>query len=444
MSMTPTLTSHDLPTRLPLGTRWKRALAVQGASFILSIIFFAITISFFFTGVGTAIIWIGLPILAATLLFAHTYGRLKKKFALWQGASNWDDLPPAPRGKGAWGWMWAALRSPERWRELAYATIGALFDFILAVVAVAVVGFGIGEIIGPFMPWSYSLLEGLTLGGIEISVAEAGASPGNGPLGPLLPTMAARALDFLIGVVTLVISPFVVWACSAAQIGLTRLFLAPSRRAIANRLSKVEQAHQAATSAESSNLSRIERDLHDGPQQRLIRTGLDLATLERRLDSGDTEGARALLSEVRGRNDETIAEIRTLSRGFAPPILADHGLKQAIASLAATCPIPCSVSTDLSGSRPPEAIERAIYFSISESLTNAAKYSAASAVTITVNQNGYGIIAEVRDNGRGGAAVVAGHGLVGLADRLASVGGAVAIASPVGGGTSVRVEVPFR
>jgi signal transduction histidine kinase len=150
------------------------------------------------------------------------------------------------------------------------------------------------------------------------------------------------------------------------------------------------------------------------------------------------------LAELRTRNDETLAEIRTLSRGFAPPILAEQGLRPAIASLAAAAPLPASLTTELAGPRPSDEVERAIYFAVSEGLANAAKYSGATAAAITVRQSAAGISAEVTDNGGGGASLLPGHGLAGLSDRLASVGGTLSVTSPAGGGTTVRAEVPFK
>jgi len=249
--------------------------------------------------------------------------------------------------------------------------------------------------------------------------------------------------DLVTGVVVLILGVLVQRPLALAQIGLTRFFLAPSRRAVAARLRALERAKTAGEQAETANLSRIERDLHDGPQQSLLRTSMDLATLQRRLEAGDTSGAEDILAEVRTRNDETLAEIRALSRGFAPPVLADKGLGEAVYSLAATSSIPVSVSTELAGPRLPEPIERAVYFAISESLANAIKHSGAALIEITVRQSGAGATAEIRDNGHGGAVLIPGHGLSGLQDRLASIGGLLTLTSSPEG-TSIRVDTSLR
>ncbi len=466
-------------TRLSPVTRWGRALAVHLLSMAVSIAVFAVTIGLAAAGVGTVIIWVGFPILAVTLIIAHGYAVLKRNLAVWQGAADWEDLAPLPARQGVLAPMWAVVRSPERWAELAYAIVGGLVDFILAVVAISFFFGAVAELLAPLTPWNNGLIESLASAGVigaDPQSALGHPQPSPGPLGgaagggaaggePVVvdwyvtvpvtgfwtPTIAADWLDFAIGVGLFLVGVPLVWLCSVAQIGLTRAFLAPSRRALKARLARVEQAslaaeqaREATVQAESTNLSRIERDLHDGPQQRLIRTGLDLAALERRLEVGDTEGARSLVREVRSRNDETIAEIRTLSRGFAPPVLAEQGLRQAIASLAATSPIPVSLSADLTGPRPGEAVERAVYFAVSETLANAAKHSGATQIGVSVQQSPYGLVAQVSDNGRGGAQSLPGHGLQGLADRLTAVGGRLSMASPAGQGTTVRVEVPFE
>jgi signal transduction histidine kinase len=318
----------------------------------------------------------------------------------------------------------AQFRNGQRWRELAYALPGAILDWLLASIPLYLLVLGIGEMLAPFNPFESGLFESRVLS----------------PASHWLLAWGDSALGF----VTFVLAIPLVWVCARAQTALMRLFLAPSRHAMAARLGEIERSKRAAVEAETASFNRIERDLHDGPQQSLLRSGLDLAAVERRLASGDVDGARTLVAEVRTRNDQTLNDIRTLSRGFAPPVLADKGLREAVASLAATSPIPASVNTELAGVRPPEAIERAIYFAVSESLANAAKHSHASRVAIDVRQSPAGVSAVIADNGTGGAIQVPGHGLAGLADRLASVGGTLTVTSEPGQGTVVRVDVTLR
>jgi len=428
---------------LRLHVRWSRALAAHCISFILSLVAWTITLTLFLTSIPLVVIWVGLPLLAITLFASQAYALAKKTMAIWQGAQDWEELEPVPHRGGPLGWMWAQLRSPEMWRQVAYALVGAIFDWTLALVAIAVLLFGLAEIASPFIT---VLSRGNASGGIFQALAPYcdpdGMSCG-GSAGTYWSRSFLMAADLVSGVVILIVGILIQRPLALAQIGLTRFFLAPSRRAVAARLRALEQAKTAGEQAETANLSRIERDLHDGPQQSLIRTSMDLAALQRRLEAGDTIGAAEILAEVRMRNDETLADIRALSRGFAPPVLIDKGLGEAVSSLAAACPIPVSVSTELNGQRLPEPVERAVYFAVSESLANAIKHSGATSAEIDVWQSGSGIAAEIRDNGHGGAMSIPGHGLSGLQDRLASVGGSLTLTSSPAG-TTIRVDISLR
>ncbi|MCL2785289.1 MAG: sensor domain-containing protein [Propionibacteriaceae bacterium] len=407
--------------------RWGRALAAHFLIAIIGMAVWGIFLSLLVAGVSTLIVWVGLPILALTLVLAHGYAQMRKVMVRWQTGEDWEDLPPIPPKKpSALAWIWATIRSPDRWRELGYILLGVLLEWILAIVAISFVGAGPSEFLSAFFPWMNGLVGLLAYSPLPIAgwILSLG--------------------DIILGFVFLVLAIPAVWLCAKAQIAITRAFLAPSRQAITSRLARVEYAKVAGEQAETAHLTRIERDLHDGPQQSLIRTGLDLASLERRLDAGDTDGARALLSEVRDRNEDTLQEIRTLSRGFAPPILAESGLKHAIQSVAATSSIPTSVTSDMTGERPPDAIERAIYFAVCEALANAAKHSGATKLHINLVQTLFAITASVTDNGTGGAALLPGHGLAGIKERLDSVGGFLSVESPADGGTMLNVGVTLR
>jgi len=433
-------------TKLPFRVRWGRAFAAHFISLFLSLVTWTIIFSLFITSIPLVVVWIGLPLLAVTLVASQAYARAKKSMAVWQGADEWAELEPAPRRRGPLGWVWAQLRSPEMWSGAAYALVGSLIDWLLALVAFTVFWFGLAELASPLIN---VLSGGRVSSGVFYTVTPVicdpttmlcgygGADWSHWSRGSLL------LADIVLGVVALIVGILIQRPLALAQIGLTRFFLAPSRRAVAVRLRAIEAAKSAGEQAETANLSRIERDLHDGPQQSLIRTSMDLATLQRRLDAGDTSGASEILADVRTRNDETLADIRALSRGFAPPVLVDKGLKEAVYSLAATSPIPVSVSTELSGPRLPEPVERAVYFAVSESLANAIKHSGATVVEISVRQSGSAVTAEIRDNGHGGAVVIPGHGLSGLQDRLSSVGGLLSVVSTPSG-TTVRVDTSLR
>jgi len=258
------------------------------------------------------------------------------------------------------------------------------------------------------------------------------------------PSLWLRAGDGAIGLFGLAaFLPLLSW-CAKGQVGLTRLFLAPSAAETELRLTEVKVAKDHAARAEASSLTRIERDLHDGPQQKLIRLGYDLAALERRLAAGQLADAQQLTAEMKVRNDDILAEIRLLSRGFAPPVLTDMGLGEAVIALAAAAPVPTTVFCDLAGERLPDPIERAVYYSISEALTNVSKHAHATAAQVRLDQADGFLTAKVIDDGVGGASVQLGHGLAGLVDRVAGVSGTLGIASEPGCGTTLTVVVPLR
>ncbi|WP_256434444.1 MULTISPECIES: sensor histidine kinase [unclassified Leucobacter] len=200
--------------------------------------------------------------------------------------------------------------------------------------------------------------------------------------------------------------------------------------------------------AEDQSLRRLERDIHDGPQQRLVRLQMDLASAERSLER-DPEAARALLGEARGQAHDTLEELRALSRGFAPPILQDRGLVAGLESLAARSPIPVEFVRDLS----PELVlapevERSAYFVAAELLTNVAKHSGADGIRLELSDRSDGragreLVLRVEDNGTGGASFEDGHGLRGLADRLGGLLGELSVESPDGGPTRVTARVPL-
>jgi len=194
---------------------------------------------------------------------------------------------------------------------------------------------------------------------------------------------------------------------------------------------------------EASELSRIERDLHDGAQQRLVALTMDLGRASERLES-DPDGARALILDGQAQAREALAEIRQLVRGIAPSILQDRGLVAALESIAGHGPVTTVVLASLApGERLPLVVERTAYFVASEALANVAKHSGASRCEIRIRREWARLVVEVEDDGHGGAIVAPAGGLAGLRDRLAGVDGTLAVSSPGGGPTVVRAEIPL-
>jgi signal transduction histidine kinase len=217
--------------------------------------------------------------------------------------------------------------------------------------------------------------------------------------------------------------------------------LLTSRAAAQAELGRLTEGRNAAVAAEAVALRRLERDIHDGPQQRLVRLGMDLSRARRQLER-DPDAARTTLDEAAGLARETLEELRALSRGIAPPVLADRGLAAALAALAARSPVPVELSVDLPAQRLAPVTENTAYFVVSEALANVAKHSRAGSCRVEVSCTGDRLRVLVEDDGTGGAVLAPGHGLSGLTDRLFAVDGELTVDSPRGGPTRLIGTLP--
>ena len=217
---------------------------------------------------------------------------------------------------------------------------------------------------------------------------------------------------------------------------------------VAQALANAEAREQLAASrarlvaASDAERRRLERNLHDGAQQRLVALSLRLGIAERQL-AGDPEGARATLREAGDELSRALEELRELARGLHPAVLTEHGLAAALAALTARAPTPVEILVDVGGRLPPP-VEAASYYVVAESLANAGKHAAASAVRVAVTRAAGGVRVEVSDDGVGGADARRGSGLRGLADRGEALGGRLRVQSPHGGGTTVRADLPLQ
>ena len=201
----------------------------------------------------------------------------------------------------------------------------------------------------------------------------------------------------------------------------------------------LETSRAGAVDVQESDLRRIERDLHDGAQARLVALGMNLGLAEQRL-AGDPETARELVVEARAGVEAALKELRDLARGVHPPVLTDRGLEAAIASLAHASAIPVDITADVP-ERPPAVVETAAYFVVAEAMANAAKHAGATQIEVRLERRSSILVVEVADNGRGGADA-SGSGITGLRRRVEALDGTLAIASPSGGGTTLRAELP--
>ena len=412
-------------------SRIGRFLAYSFIALLLGAIGFSLVLALLSAGVSTVVVWVGLPILVAGVLVARGFAAAERALqSSILGTSLPAPLPKqAPAGAGRVRRMLTPLTDPQRWLDSLWVLVNFLLALVTFPLAIAWTLGAIGTVGGPL---ATLILE---------NVLQA---PGRSGLADLLGIERPGALvvdlvmQVVLGLLFLVTVGPVVRGLTALHRGVGRGLLS-SRYEEQQRLLRTEESRAAGRSAESAALRRLERDLHDGPQQRLVRASMDLARIES-LAEKDPERAQTVLRETREQLGLTLDELRRLSRGIAPPILVDRGLQAALAELAAISPL--AVQVDVPELELPEHVEIGIYYVVSESLTNAAKHSGAQAATVEVARIGEDVRVRIDDDGRGGARMRPGGGLAGLAGRVASLEGRLDVHSPEGVGTRVEAVIP--
>jgi signal transduction histidine kinase len=247
-------------------------------------------------------------------------------------------------------------------------------------------------------------------------------------------------LNLVIGAFALLTLPLVMRFAAALHGSLAHVLLS-SRAELQQEVRRVEGGRQAARAAEAASLRRLERDIHDGPQQRLVRLTMDLGRARRQL-TDDPERAGETIDAALLQARETVDELRSLSRGIAPPLLVDRGLSAALGELTVRSEVPVEATVDVSDSLPPH-VETAVYFVVAEALTNVAKHSGATRASVGVWTENGGVEVRVEDDGVGGAHPAKGSGLAGLQQRVLAADGRLEVSSPEGGPTVVNAWLPL-
>jgi signal transduction histidine kinase len=333
-----------------------------------------------------------------------------------------DPVPPlvAPR---PWGRLVERIRSGDRWRELAYHVL-ALPRGVFTTVVAAVAWCGSAALL--LMPLYVSHLPG---GTAKFWLFEVG--PGLAAWGA-----AAVGLGGL-----LVAAPWVTRALARLDVLTARWLIAPRRRDdLDEQVGRLETRRAAAVDSAEAERRRIERDLHDGAQQRLVALAMGLGAARERLETDPETGAR-LVADAHEEAKAALKEIRDLVRGIHPVILEDRGLDAALSAVVARSPVPVTLDVAVA-ERPSATVESAAYFVVTEALTNVARHSHATRAKVAIARTGDRLIVEVRDDGVGGADPARGTGLQGLRDRVTALGGTVHIVSPDGGPTTLLVDLP--
>jgi signal transduction histidine kinase len=241
--------------------------------------------------------------------------------------------------------------------------------------------------------------------------------------------------------------PWPLWPLLALVLGLvTHALLGPPRagareKDLVERVGALTQSRRSVLEIQELELRRVERDLHDGAQARLVSLGISLGLAEQMMEANPTQ-AKQLLTDARISAGAALSDLRDLVRGIHPPVLADRGLEGAIRALVVTVPIPVEVTVDLARGDLPDPLESAVYFAVAESIANVVKHSQARRAWIRVELTVPMLCVVIGDDGCGGADPERGTGLAGVANRLAAFDGTLTVVSPHGGPTILRVEVP--
>ncbi|NUP39127.1 MAG: sensor histidine kinase [Streptomyces sp.] len=396
-----------------------RGLALAAAVLPFSVLLFVLTL------VSVALIPIGVgvvttpPVLAAVRTLAD---KRRELAAEWCGVRIPSAYRPVPEGANPWARTYALLRDPAVWRDVRWLQVDMTAGFVTALLPAVLV----------FYP-----LEGLAVAaGLWRPLSDSGGYW----YGFVHVTGQASALGA--GALAVALLPLAVFAprLLTTHFRLTRSVLGASQAELAERVQVLTETRKDAVDTSAAELRRIERDLHDGAQARLVAMGMDLGTIEMLLDK-DPAKARQLLAQTRQSSVDALAELRDLVRGIHPPVLAERGLGDAVRALALRLPLATEVNVELAG-RADAPVESAAYFAVSEVLTNAVKHSGADRIWIDLHHSEDRLRISVTDNGKGGAVIGAGSGLAGVERRLGTFDGVLAVSSPAGGPTMVTMEIP--
>ncbi|WP_202531841.1 sensor histidine kinase [Streptomyces sp. SID8380] len=366
------------------GATWKE-FAHLLANLPATVLGFLYSVLFVSLGVGLAVTVIGLPVLVLGLRGARLLGSAERGRARRLLGVRIDEPSPIPRGGGSGGGvlgrLWDGVKDPVGWRAALYSVIR--------------------------LPW----------GIVTFTVS----------------LVSFFALWPVLG--------YLVRGMANVDRAMVRGLLSPSDE-LERRIAELESGRGVVVDTAAADLRRIERDLHDGAQARLVALAMGLGLAKEKVIE-DPEAAALMVEEAHGEVKLALQELRDLARGIHPAVLTDRGLDAALSAVAARCTVPVRVEVDLR-QRPAEAIEGIAYFTVSELLQNVSKHSGARTAAVEVWRAGDRLLLQVHDDGHGGASLDGGTGMAGLAERLGAVDGLFVINSPRGGPTTITAELPWR
>jgi signal transduction histidine kinase len=390
----------------------------------MGIITFTLIVTLSVLSVGLMPLFLlGVPLAWITFMTSRVLGMIERsRAAAFDDERIPDPIPPLTRP--TWlGRISERLHSKPRWRE---------FGYHVALLPVGTIGYALAA-----AAWGGSLA-------LAAMPAYVDALPGDSAKFYFLEvgTDGAQWVAAAVGAVgVLFIAPWLTLGIARLQRGMARSLLGPTQEAeLAAEVTRAETGRTAAVDSAEAERRRIERDLHDGAQQRLVALAANLGAAKEKL-ADDPEEGREMVAVAHEEAKAALADIRDLVRGIHPVILEDRGLDAALSAVVARSAVPVTLDVQVA-TRPPAAVESAAYFVVNEALTNVARHAHATRAHVSLARAGNRLVVEVRDDGIGGADVARGSGLQGLRDRVAGLGGTMYVISPAGGPTTISVELP--
>lgn len=354
-------------------------------------------------GIALLVVLIGVAPLVGLVLASTGVAAVERSRLRLVDRDHLPDPHRAPDGPGPRAWVATRLREQATWRELMFTLLSAAALW-----------------------WLDLLVLGFSFGVPAVTIAST-----DGQTWPWT----------VFGAIVLLASPYTVTSWAGARAAMSRTFLAPRDKELGEELREVRASQARLLDSFDAERVRIERDLHDGAQQRLVSLGMTLGLL--RLEVAEDSRQAELLTQAEKQLSTVHQELRTLIRGLNPPVLADHGLVAAIEDYAGRFPIPVTVDLRLP-ERLPKKVETTMYYLINEAMTNIARHSGATSARVHGRYHSDLLVLDITDDGHGGVDPEAGSGVTGLADRVTALDGRMRVSSPVGGPTLLHVEVPCR
>lgn len=409
--------------RAPFEARtWRETLYLL-LNLPVGIVTFTVIVTGFATGFGMLITLVGIPIIFATMYLSRGMGTIERARAK---ALLDVEVPapyrPDPEPDKWWRVHVARFTDPATWVEVGYNLLMLPIGVFTFTVVVTFWSVAITLVTTPL--WGWALPDGLIVGD-ELNRWW------------VIDTPLEYSAVVLTGVLFVLVTPWVVRGLATANRMFVRGMIGSD---VIARERTLTETRAAAVDLAAEDRRRIERDLHDGVQQRLVSMAMDLGRAKDKMDT-DPERAKELVTEAHEEAKLAITEVRDLARGIHPAVLTDRGLDAALSALAARSSVPVEVQVDVA-ERPPASVEAAAYFVASEALTNVTKHAEATKASVTVRRSGDRLTVQVQDDGVGGASLVEGSGLTGLRDRVRALDGELHLLSPEGGPTVLMVEIP--